>query len=123
MAIYTRYGMAVKLTDAKIIPMWSETRRGEIRQHYNKPKQTKRTIEIEEMPTWHVLASYEDGRKLSDGKWIPLGNFNADDGIRELHATVHALCPAWEDKWNEWVPMYGPSQTEVWGDNMGVQVA
>lgn len=124
MAIYTRFGKEVNFTAAKIIPMWSEYRNGEILHHYSRPESTKRTKKIEEMPTWHVTAIYAaDGHALSDGKYTAAGNFVADDGIREIHDVMHALRPSWEDDWNRWNKVGGPDQTEVWGDNMGERVA
>ena len=123
MAIYTRFGTAVELTEACFSPIWIERRSGEIKRHFTKPKRTKRTLEIEETVGLFVRVKVVDqrqdhgpsGRMLYDGKWMDLIHLVADDGIRELHNKFGQMIGADElAKFESWNKKDGPEATALW---------
>src|SRR5215813_13472384 len=94
MAIYTRFGTPVQLKSAREVPVWIERRPGEIKWHYTEPKRTKKTLELDCVPVWHVTAEATDGsapRMICDGQELCVNEFRADDGFREIIATCEAM--------------------------------
>lgn len=119
MAIYTRFGMRVKVTEARMIPVWIERLPSEIRWHYAPKKATRRTKELREEPVWHIKATYDhgddmDGALVCDGKWMALDGFVADNGIRELHEHCHTLNCDDLFKFAEWRKANGPKASELY---------
>lgn len=117
MAIYTRFGSEVELLTARLVPVWVERKRGEIKWHYSAPKPTRQTIKIEEMPMWFVTAKYTDeglaGEMVCDGKLVNPATLKADGGSREIWERMHVLNPwdaAADEKWNK---ANGPRASEL----------
>lgn len=109
MAIYSRYGDAVKITSARLVPVWIERRQGEIRWHYKAKKPGKHTDKIEEQPVWHVIATYEkDGDPVVDGKLFPISNLVADHGFKELVEVCEGINPQDAAYLEQWVKADGP---------------
>ena len=114
MTIYTRFGSEVKLTAARLIPVWIEHQGFRIKWHYVPKEPTKRTKELTETPIWHVKAEYVEGGLVNDGKWIVLSDFVGDGGWAVIQAECERLNP--EDKaayetWNtspQWKGENGP---------------
>lgn len=103
MAIYTRFGSVVTLTDARLIPVWVEHCSGEIKWHYTTPTKMRRGAKIEEMPIWHYRGKYADnGTQVCDGKWVCANDLRADGGWKEIQSALSGLCPAGEKKFQEW---------------------
>jgi len=103
MAIYTRLGNAVKLTAARLIPVWIEQRRDAIGRHYAKPTKVRRGSRVDELAVWHVQARYVgSGEPVFDGKWLSCGFLVANGDWKEIQAELEGLNQADHDKWNEW---------------------
>lgn len=113
MAIYTRFGSLVRLTAARMIPVWIEHLGSEIKWHYAEKKPTRRTKELREEPVWHVTAEYEDGGLVCDGKWLNLSGFVADDGINEIIAKCHDIAPDVPAKFEQWNKAGGPEASAL----------
>lgn len=102
MAIYTRFGSEVTLCDARLIPVWIETGRGEIKWHYSQPKPRKR-CKVEERPVWHYRGwNAANGSPICDNKWVPASSLKADDGWEEIQAKLDELCPDGTERFQQW---------------------
>lgn len=102
MAIYTRQGSELTLLTARLVPVWIETRRGEIKWHYSEPKKTRKTIKIDLMPCWHVTAKYHDGESVFGGKLFSANALVADNGSLEVHEVLHKINPDHRDRFLDW---------------------
>jgi hypothetical protein len=103
MAIYTRFGLAVNLCDARLIPIWVENTGHEIKWHYTKPKKPCKGSEIEEHPIWHYRGWFlPGGDPVCDGKWVDANSLKADDGWKEIEAKLLELCPDGQEKFDQW---------------------
>jgi hypothetical protein len=103
MAIYTRFGGAVTICDARMIPVWIERTSNEVKWHYSKPRKPRKGTAIEEMPIWHYRGWYADnGKPVCDNKWIDANSLKADDGWKEIEAKLLELCPDSREKYNQW---------------------
>jgi len=101
MAIYTRFGTAVTLCDARLIPVWIEKTPSEVRWHYSKPK-ARKGAKVEEHPMWHYRGWYADGKPVCDNKWVDANGLKADDGWKEIEAKLLELCPDGQEKYEQW---------------------
>jgi hypothetical protein len=103
MAIYTRFGSEIKITAARVLPIWRRVAPGRISLHVKKPKQPARgKTTIEESPNWYVKAEYSEGGLIHDGKWTTPWWFVADNGHHEINDTLKSLNPDDWAKLNEW---------------------
>ena len=103
MAIYTRFGSAVTIIDARQIPVWIERAPDETKWHYTKPKKVRKGAKIEETPIWHYRGWYaEDGKPVCDNKWVEALSLRADDGWKEIDAKLLELCPDGKEKYDQW---------------------
>lgn len=108
MAIYTRMGSLVQLTEARIIKVWTTVGNigngVECKWHYAKPKRTskwRKDVRVETMHVWHVRAKYlPDGEPVCRGDEIPLHEFVADGAIQEIIAECYRLNPK-DAKWEK----------------------
>lgn len=102
MAIYTRFGTAVKITEARIIPVWIVNTGHEIKWFFRTPK-TKRGWEVEEQPIWFFKGQdAADGHPLCDGKWINANSLRADEGWKEITAELHRINEIDVILFNQW---------------------
>lgn len=114
MAIYTRFGNAVTLCDARLIPVWTIRTHGTVDFKYEKPKKVRKGVKVEETPVWHYRGWYADGAAnpggaICDGKWCDANTLRADDGWPEIEAKLLELCPDGLEKYKEWNKSGAPS--------------
>jgi hypothetical protein len=103
MAIYTRFGSEITICDARLIPVWVETRPGEIKWHYAKPDKVRKNATVEERPIWHYRGWFADnGEPLHGNKWVEASGLKADDGWPEIKRKLDELCPDGAEKFEAW---------------------
>lgn len=103
MAIYTRFGGAVTLCDARLIPVWTIKTPGSFDWKYEKPKKLPKGAIVSEVPIWHYRGWYTDnGNPVCDNKWVDAPSLKADDGWKEIEAKLLELCPDGREKYDEW---------------------
>ena len=113
MAIYIN-GCEIKITDARMIPVWIEHQRSRIRWHYREKAPTRLTKKISEEPVWHFRATWASGPQVCDGKWFAIsGAMTADVGIGEIIETAHHLAPAVKSRFERWAKADGPRASEI----------
>jgi len=111
MTIYTRNGLPIGLSSARIIPMWVEKRPGKVKFHYRKPDKIAKGATLEERPSWHYRGYYIDSSSpICDGKWVDAVLLVADDGWQEIEAKLNELCPGAREKFNAWNKQGAPDQ-------------
>lgn len=103
MAIYSRIGVKLTLTSARLVDVWIENTPHQCKWHYAEPKKVGKRSKIDTMRVWHATAEYAEvskdgscqpGMKVWGGREEPEGSFVADDGWQEVRAEFYRLNPA-----------------------------
>ncbi len=118
MAIYTRYGSVVTITEMRLIPVWIERHPSEIRWHYKRPEKAPKTSVIEETPIWFYRGKYENGEDVCDGKWVTCNDLRADDGWKEIETKMAELNPEDIRKFNEWNKVGAPNASHFFNPEL-----
>jgi len=113
MAIYIN-GCEITLTEARMVPVWIETRSGRILWHYTEKKPTRLTKEMSEQPVWHFRGTWASGSPAYDGKWVALSHaFSADGGFEEIMTAAHTLSPTAKADFERWAKDDGPPASAI----------
>ena len=113
MAIYTRFGSEVKLTEARLIPVWIVKHPSKVKWHYTPQDWGKTVVRVDETPIWHVKGEYGEGGLLCDGKWVVLSDLVADGGWKTIQDECERLNPENAKKYHLWNQTGGAAASEI----------
>jgi hypothetical protein len=75
MSTFTRFGEEVRLTEARLIPMWFVRRPSEVKAYDTEPQKLPKTAQVEEFQSWHYRGTGKGGRvdrgdRLQGRRWM-----------------------------------------------------
>lgn len=113
MAIYTRMGCSVELTQARLVPIWIERHPGEVKWHYSQPTKLRKKSKVECVPMWFYKGDYTEipFAPVCDGNWTDANSLRATEGWKEISAKLTELNPGDAAKYEEWSKTNAP---EAW---------